>query len=65
MKEEVRMEELCNNCEYRKKRKFTTLFECKKYGQILVGNPPVKCKQCLEEKEKPKKTKKKEYIEVR
>ena len=63
--------ELCNSCESRKKVKYTTFFECVKYGMILDGNPPKKCWKCLENEIEAKKAserktkKKKEFIEVK
>ena len=58
--------EYCNNCDYRKKLPFSTLFECEKYDEILEGNPPIKCEKCKSDEDSDKKCKKKkDYIEVK
>lgn len=38
-------------CEHRARLKFSTYFECKKYNKVLLGNPAMKCKECIEGKE--------------
>lgn len=65
----------CDNCEFRRKLKFTTICECLKYNVILEGNPPICCGACCrdskstnveEPQPKPRSKKKnKEYIEVK
>lgn len=51
--------ELCNNCPHRKKLKYTTFFECEKYGVVLEDNPPRKHWKCLEDEMKENKTEEK------
>lgn len=63
------MEKMCGNCKMFRKKPFTTVFECLKYGTWLNGKPPIRCQQCLDD-EAPaaKQTKprtKKDYIEVK
>lgn len=73
------MSKYCDNCEFKKKVKFSTLFECKRYGKILDGNPTEKLEECdtiepdpselkipkEELTDKGKKSKKKDFIEVK
>lgn len=57
---------LCGDCEYKRKLKQTTYFECKKYDEILTTNPVEKCAKCLaENKPKSKFKTKKDFIEVK
>lgn len=65
----------CDNCEYRKKLKFSTIFFCEKFKKALDGNPPVRLEECVMEKNmavketvKPQQDRtraKKKYIEVK
>ena len=55
---------LCGDCEYKRKLRQTTYFECKKYDETLTTNPAEKCAKCLAEN-KPKSKSKKDFIEVK
>lgn len=74
------MSKYCDDCEFRKKIKFTTSFECKKYNKSLKGNPPEILDGCYMKRDNPhtdgpskeestekgnKRSKKKDFIEVK
>lgn len=58
----------CGTCDQFRKKPFTTVFECLRYKQCLVGKPPMKCKQCIEDEERNDSKKKgkprKDFIDV-
>lgn len=65
----------CDNCEHRKKLKYSTMFFCENYRKTLEGNPPVRLEECTvgkrqserEEISKPQNGNRarKKYIEVK
>ena len=59
------MNEFCGKCKDYRKKMFTTVFECTRYDKCLSGDPPKKCDECIADETKNKKSKKKEYIEVK
>lgn len=67
------MSKYCDNCEFKKKVPFSTLFECRRYGKILNGNPSQVLDECDVREPKPQeqssnrseKSKKKDFIEVK
>lgn len=57
---------LCGDCEYKRKLRQTTYYECSKYDEIITTNPAEQCVKCLLSRQSSKKSKgKKDFIEVK